>query len=155
MISYAQIITKLRGTADNLVSVNSTAFGTLDKLDNQQHNILYPYVFFRPLTSDGIGFSNDNINGNGRGERIISLEMYVMDIPKQTDEDYLEAISQCELIGYNIITDYVDGDGYDDFEVELRNIVPLQEAFKDRVVGWLFNIDIITNATQITNCNAI
>lgn len=152
MISFSNVVTNLLSSATDLTAVNTAEFGSIDKLDANQQNAQYPYVFFRPVTSPGIRFGQPMIGG-----RFLNFEMYVMDVPKLTDTDMTDVMSNCEQIGYDICSKFYDGEP--DFEstytLSVTNLIPLFEAFQDRVGGWVFNLTIETDANGITNCNRV
>lgn len=150
MISYTNVVNNLLDTARTLVSVNSVGFGSIDKLDANAQNALYPYVFIRPLSSQGITLGNQMV-----GDRRLSFEMYVMGMPYQTDDDYLSVMSNMELIGYNVLTSFYDGNYEDVMNVEVSTLTPLNEAFQDRIAGWVFTFDVITDSKGITSCNRV
>ena len=152
MISYSTIVNNLIESANSLTAVNTVEFGSIDKLDANQQNAIYPYVFIRPVTSAGIRFGQPMIGG-----RFVNFEMYVMDIPQLTDTDMLDVMSNCEQIGYDIFSKFYDGEP--DYEatntLSVQNMIPLFEAFQDRVGGWVFTLTIETDNTGITNCNRV
>ena len=148
MISFHTVVTSLKASADELTTVNTVGFGTISMLDADQQNAAYPYVFFRPLTSPGINFGQPMIGG-----RTLNFEMYVMDIPLLTDTDMTTVMSNTEQIGYNVITKYYDGVYEPLYTVSVGSIVPLFEAFQDRIGGWVFNISVETDNQGITSCN--
>lgn len=150
MISYTQIVNNLKTAASSLVAVNTTGFGSIDKLDADAQNALYPYVFFRPLTSPGITFGNQMI-----GPRVLTFEMYVMSMPHQIDSDFLDVMSNMELIGYNVLSDFYDGNYENVMNVQVSTLTPLNEAFQDRVAGWVFTFNVITDSRGITSCNRV
>ena len=152
MISFSTVVDNLKESANSLTAVNTVDFGSIDKLDANQQNAVYPYVFFRPLTSPGIAFGQPMIGG-----RRLNFEMYVMDIPKLTDADMTEVMSNCEQIGYDVCSKFYDGEpNYESiYTLSVSNVIPVFEAFQDRVGGWVFNITVETDANGITNCNRI
>ena len=148
MISYTTVVNNLIAAANNVVTVNTAGFGSLDKLDANFQNGQFPYVFFRPLSSPGITF-----NFQMAGPRILTFEMYVLDLPKLTDADFLDVMSNCEQIGYNIITQFYDGSYEDVMTVQVTSITPVNEAFQDRCGGHVFTMNVITDSSGITTCN--
>jgi len=150
MISYSQVVNNLKTSALNLTTVNMVGFGTIDKLDADAQNATYPYVFFRPLSSPGIRFGTQMT-----GPRVLTFEMYVMSLPYQTDTDYLDVMSNCEQIGYNVVTDFFDGNYEYLHNIQVNTLTPLNEAFQDRVVGWVFTMDVVTDSSGITSCNRV
>jgi len=149
MISFTTITNNLKTAASTLASVNTVDFGSIDQLDANWQNAVYPYVFFRPLTSPGITITDANM----ASPRRLNYEMYVMDMPRQTDVDLIDVMSNTEQIGYDVLTDFYDGSYDDIIKVTTNNIVPLFEAFQDRVAGWVFSITIETAPAGFTSCN--
>jgi len=150
MISFSTIVDNLIASSNGLTAVNTTDFGSIDKLDANQQNAVFPYVFFRPLTSAGVPVGDVMV-----GSRQLNFEMYVMDIPYQTDSDIKSVMSSCEQIGYDILSAFYDGIYNPTIKVNVSSIVPLFEAFQDRVAGWVFNITIETSAQGLTSCNRV
>jgi len=150
MISFNTVVDDLKESANELTTVNTVGFGTISMLDANQQNAVYPYVFFRPLTSPGIRFGQPMIGG-----RTLNFEMYVMDVPLLTDTDMVDVMGNTELIGYNIISKFYDGSYEPRYTVSVGSIVPIFEAFGDRVGGWVFNLNVETDPTGITNCNRV
>jgi len=150
MISYTTIVNDLKSNASSLTSVNNVDFGSIDKLDANAQNVVYPYVFFRPLTSRGVPFGDVMV-----GIRSLQFEMYVMDIPKVTDEDMVDVMSNCEQIGYDILSLAYDGSQQSDYTITNSSMIPLFEAFQDRVGGWVFNLDVQTSTAGLTSCNRV
>ena len=151
MISFSTVVTDLKSAASTLTAVNTVDFGSIDKLDANQQNATYPYVFYRPVTSPGIAFGQPMIGG-----RNLNFEMYVMDIPKLTDTDMTEVMSNCEQIGYDICSAFYDSNTYEPkYTLAVSNIIPLFEAFQDRVGGWVFTLGIETDNQGITSCNRV
>lgn len=153
MISYSTIVDNLKSSALGLTAVNTVGFGSIDMLDSLNQNCTYPLVFYRPLSSQGIRFSGNSYNM--MGDRRLSFEMYILDVPKQDDTDFTDVLSNCEQIGYDILSIIYDGSLQDDYQVASDTIIPAIEAFQDRTAGWVFNIDIITDNNGITSCNNV
>jgi hypothetical protein len=149
MISFTTIVNNLKNAASTLAAVNTVDFGSIDLLDANWQNAVYPYVFFRPLTSPGITISDVSM----AQPRRLNFEMYIMDVPLQTDADLVDVMSNTEQIGYDILTDFYDGSYSDIIKVTTTSIVPLFEAFQDRAAGWVFSITIETAPSGFTSCN--
>lgn len=147
MISYASVVNNLITASNNVVTVNTAGFGSLDKLDANFQNGTFPYVFIRPLTSPGITFG-----AQMKGARILTFEMYILDVPKQTDVDFLDIMSNMEQIGYNIIVQFHDSVFEEVMSVQIASITPLNEAFQDRAAGWVFTLNVVTDSRGITTC---
>ena len=53
-ITYNQIVTQFQDACTAHLAINQFDTGTLDFLDANAVNKLYPYVYLRPLTSQGV-----------------------------------------------------------------------------------------------------
>jgi hypothetical protein len=85
--------------------------------------------------------------------RRLNFEMYIMDVPLQTDTDLVDVMSNTEQIGYDILSDFYDGTYENLIKVTTNNIVPLFEAFQDRAAGWVFSVTVETTPQGFTSCN--
>ena len=139
MRSFKDIIERFEAACTANQAVNTFAFGTLDKLDSTSQNVKYNYVFLRPLTSPGIV-----VNSNGQsGIRRLSFELYSIDIPRLTESDYKQVMSDSEFIIYDLMSFFNLGTQQQNSYLVLNNITPVNEAFNDRVFGWVATIDYI------------
>jgi len=137
MKTFKQIVDTFEAACNATPAVKAFAYGTLDKLDATSQNVTYPYIFLRPLVSPGIQLSPNGISGT----RTITFELYSIDIPQLTESDYLQVMSQTEQTGYAIISYFNLGPNQDNSFITLSNIAPVNEAFNDRVYGWVFTLD--------------
>ena len=128
--AFNQVVDMFSDACNRHLAIETFAFGTIDKLDSTFQNVQYPYVFLRPLSSQGL---QNNV-------RTLQFEMYSIDIPKLTESDYLGVMSDTEQYIYDIISYFRDGDNQQTSWVDLVNITPVNEAFNDRVYGWMATI---------------
>jgi hypothetical protein len=139
--TYAGIVNQFQTACNEHLAINFFSSGTLDKLDAASQNVPYPYAFLRPLSSQGI-----NLNANGiSGTRSLTFELYMLDVPKLTDTDYTKLLSQTETYLYDIIAYFNLGAIQQDFFCTLQSITPVNEAFNDRVCGWVATIVVNTD----------
>jgi len=133
MTSLESIVQTFRDTADAHLYVNSFAFGSIDYLDASSQNIKYPYVFLRPLQSPGYS-QNTRL-------RVLSFELYALDVPKLSNESPEAVMSKMEQVLYDFGSylnwgppsdNQSDGVSYD-----IQSITPTLEAFQDRVYGYV------------------
>ena len=148
MKTFKQIVTDFETAVNQHLALNFFAAGTIDKLDSTSQNVTYPFVFLRPLTSIGVVLGPTGTSG----ERTLTFELYVMDVPKVTDDDVIKLQSNCEQYLYDIIGYFNVGNMQQDYQINLNNIVPVNEAFNDRVTGWVANLTITTPYT-LDFCN--
>ena len=133
MKTYKEIVTEFSSSCAAHLAIKSFAEGALDYLDASSQNILYPYVFLRPLTSPGI-----NLNPNGiSGTRSLTFELYSLDVPKLSDASPLQIKSNTEQYIYDIISWFNLGSVQQTEFITLQNITPVDEAFNDRAYGWV------------------
>lgn len=125
--SFQEVVGLFEDATTAHLAINTFKYGTLDKLDSSLQNVQYPYIFLRPLSSQGL---QDNT-------RQLQFEMYSLDIPRLTESDYLGVMSDTEQYVYDIISWFSNGVYQQDLFVNLVNITPVNEAFNDRVYGWV------------------
>ena len=131
-ITYNQIVTQFQDACTAHLAINQFDTGTLDFLDANAVNKLYPYVYLRPLTSQGIV---DKIRG-------LTFELYSMDVPKLSDESPVEVLSNTEMYIYDIMAWFNFGTSQTIYDIEMTSLAPVNEAFQDRVFGWVATIDV-------------
>ena len=148
MKTYSQIVNDFQTACDQHLAINFFSSGTIDKLDSTSQNVTYPMCFLRPLTSLGVVLSAIGTSG----ERTLTFELYMLDVPNLTDNDVTKLMSNCEIYIYDIISWFNLGSMQQDYEINLNNITPVNEAFNDRVVGWTANLTITTPFT-LDYCN--
>jgi len=144
MNTYSQIVGYFEDAATKHLAVKSFAEGAIDYLDSNSQNIRYPFVFLRPLVSPGL-------SGN---TRTLTFELYSLDVPKLSTETPTLVKSNTELYVYDILS-YLRFNNTDTpygVDFTLANITPVNEAFNDRVYGWVANINVTENAVY-NYCN--
>ena len=132
--TYSQIVGYFQEACDKHIAIKSFAEGAIDYLDANSQNIKYPFVFLRPLSSPGISAN----------QRSLTFELYSLDVPKLSNESPLEVKSRTELYVYDVLS-YVNYGPVNDtnwMTATMANIVPVNEAFNDRVYGWVASIQL-------------
>ena len=137
MNTFKQVVERFQTACNATPAISEFAYGTLDKLDATTQNVKYSYMFLRPLASPGIILNPNGVSGT----RGLTFELYSLDIPKLTEEDYLSVMSQCEQNLYAVISYFNVGPYQRDSFLTLNTMVPVNEAFNDRVYGWVATID--------------
>ena len=148
MQTFKQIVTSFQAAATAHLGVNTFYYGTLDKLDSTTQNVAYSYVFLRPLSSPGIVLNPNGISGT----RNLAFELYSLDVPKLTEVDYLQVMSNTEQVIYDILSYFNNGADQQNTYCLLSAITPVNEAFNDRVYGWVANINVI-NVGVLNYCD--
>ena len=148
MLTFKQIVDLFDAACTAHLGVNTFHYGTLDKLDATTQNVAYNYVFLRPLSSPGIQTSTNGISGT----RSLAFELYSLDVPKLTEVDYLTVMSNTEQVIYDILSYFNNGANQQTLYTTLSTITPVNEAFNDRVFGWVANINVV-NAGILNYCN--
>lgn len=135
-IPYSSIIDQFVSASNANLGIATFDTGTLDFLDANAVNKSYPYIYLRPLPSQGVV---DRIKGN-------TFELYSMDVPKLSDESPVDILSQCEERIYQLLAWFNQGttDIQQVYEVNITDLSPVNEAFQDRVYGWVATIDVFT-----------
>jgi hypothetical protein len=136
MKTYQQVVETFQSASNAHLAINSFAEGAIDYLDASSQNIRYPYIFLRPVASPGI-----NLNENGiSGTRSLTFEMYSMDIPQLKNASPLKIKSDTEQYIYDLISYINLGSAQQTEWCTLQGILPVDEAFNDRVYGWVATI---------------
>ena len=132
--TYKEIVDYFQDACTAHAGIKSFAEGAIDYLDSNSQNIKYPFVFLRPLTSQGI-------NTNTRS---LTFELYTLDVPQLSNETPLLVKSRTELLQYDILSDinYCPVNDTNWITATMVNLTPVNEAFNDRVYGWVSNITI-------------
>jgi hypothetical protein len=136
MKTYKEVVTEFSASCAAHLAIKSFAEGAIDYLDASSQNIKYPYIFLRPVASPGV-----NLDANGiSGTRSLTFEMYSLDIPKLSDASPLQIKSNTEQYIYDLISYFNLGDVQQTEWITLQGILPVDEAFNDRVYGWVATI---------------
>lgn len=142
-VPYKDIVQKFQDACTAHVYVKSFAHGTLDYLDSSSQNVVYPYVFLRPLVSPG--YSQDT------KIRELAFELYALDVPRLSNETPVDIMSRMETVLYDIGSYFNYGPPDDNqalgYDLVITNITPVNEAFNDRAFGWMGNVGIQTMGT--------
>jgi len=144
MNTYSQIVGYIEDAANKHLAINTFAEGAIDYLDANSQNIKYPFVFLRPLVSPGL--SNNT--------RTLTFELYSLDVPKLSNETPLQVKANTELYIYDILSYLRFNNTATPYGLDftLANITPVNEAFNDRVYGWVANINVTEDAVY-NYCN--
>ena len=136
-LTYREIIEAFKEAATAHLGINTFDTGTLDFLDANAVNKEYPYVYMRPLSSQGVVDK----------QRGLTFELYSMDVPKLSDESPVDAQSRTEMYIYDLIAWFNKGttDRQQLYEVEITDLSPVNEAFQDRVYGWVATVNVLTS----------
>jgi len=150
MKTFEQVVNTFNNACSEHLAINTFQFGTIDKLDASTQNVKYPYVFLRPLTSTGLVTDANGLNG----VRSLTFELYSLDVPKLTESDYLGVMSDTEQYVYDIIGYFnLRGTSQQNEFVTLQNIAPVNEAFQDRVYGFVATINYNESGIWLDYCN--
>jgi len=134
-IPYSTIVNEIETACLAHLAVNSFAHGTLDYLDASSVDKTYPYMFLRPMSSALL-----------RTNRVLSFEFYSLDKPGVGTLDNKVIMSNTEKYLYDIISWFNFGDNgrQQIYEFKFTNITPVNEAFQDRLYGWVANLEVTT-----------
>jgi hypothetical protein len=134
-LTYYSIVKDFEAACNAHVQIQSFDSGTLDYLDASAVNRLYPFLFFRPLSST-----------LDVRTRTITAELYSLDQPKVGTSDNLSVVSDTEMYLFDILAyfNYGPASRQQTYQVNLTTAAPVNEAFEDRVYGWVGTLDIIT-----------
>lgn len=142
MRSYKEVVEIFEAAANAHIAVKSFASGPLSYLDSQNQNTKYPFIFLRPVSSIGL-------TGNIRS---LTYELYSLDVPSVSDENALLVMSNTEQYLYDIGSYIRRGAEQQTMDFEMTNLNPVNEAFQDRLYGWVANV-IYTEPAVYDFCN--
>jgi hypothetical protein len=142
MRSYSEVVGIFEAAANAHIAVQSFASGPISYLDSQNQNTRYPFVFLRPITSIGL-------TGNVRS---LAFELYSLGLPAVSDENALTVMSNTEQYLYDIGAYIRRGAEQQTMDFEMTNLNPVNEAFQDRLYGWVANV-IYTEPAVYNFCN--
>jgi len=142
-VTYAQIVNAFQQACDAHLQIASFDSGTIDYLDASAQNRRYPFVFLRPLSSVVI----DRI-------KTTNFELYSLDVPKVSAGNNLDVVSNTETYIYDLMAwfDFGPASRSQSWGVTMTNNAPVNEAFQDRVFGWVANINV-TTPFNLDYCN--
>lgn len=134
-LTYRRVVDHIETACNYHKGIAEFATGTLDYLDASAVNRLFPFVYLRPIQATLADKT-----------RTLNFEMYVLDQPKDQTQNNLDVVSNTEFIIYDIMAYFNFGTaGTSQFyEVTLNSAAPVNEAFQDRLYGWVANINFTT-----------
>jgi len=132
--TYADIVNQFRLACNLHQGIASFDTGTIDFLDASSQNIVYPYIYLRPISSPGY----DTMT------RTVNFELYSLDIPKLQNQSPVHLQSQTEQYILDILAYFNVGDVniQQTYDVTVNNITPVNESFEDRAYGWVADISV-------------
>lgn len=142
MKTFKEIVEKFESAASYHLYIQHFGFGNLDKL-NDVINQAYPLLWLRPLASAGV---------SPYGQRTLTFEVFMLEIPKGDDSNYIQAYSDTERALYDVYTFFRDGAQQQVYEINMLSITPVSEAFQDRAIGWVSQMQIVTDSSGLSIC---
>mgnify|MGYP001193829286 FL=1 len=135
-IPYYEIIQDFRNACNANQAIATFDTGTLDFLDANAVNKSYPYVYLRPISSQGVV---DKVRG-------LTFELYSMDVPQLSDQSPVNVMSKTEMTIYGLLSyfNYGPTSVQQKYEIDITDLSPVNEAFQDRVFGWVATINVLT-----------
>lgn len=142
-LTYQEIISDFQAACNAHLQIASFDSGTLDYLDASAVNRLFPFVYMRPLSANLADKT-----------RTLTFELYSLDQPKIGTSNNISVVSDTEQYIYDIMAWFEFGPASRSqwYTVNLTSAAPVNEAFQDRVYGWVATIDVIT-AFNLDYCN--
>ena len=134
-LTYYDIVKDFETACNAHYQISSFDSGTIDYLDASAVNRLYPFVYMRPLSA----ILADK-------QRTLNFELYSLDQPKVGSSNNIQVVSDTEQYIYDLMAYFNWGPASRSqvYDVQLINAAPVNEAFEDRVFGWVATIDVIT-----------
>lgn len=143
IVTYKQIVDTFTDACNEHLAIKSFAEGSISYLDAHSQNIVYPFMFLRPLSSPGLV-------GN---VRTLNFELYSLDVPKLSNESPVDLKSRTELMLYDVLSylRYGPTNQYT-MDFNLSSITPVDEGFQDRAYGWVGGVSV-TSEGVYNYCN--
>ena len=143
IVTYKQTVDTVQAAANAHLAIKSFAEGPISYLDAHTQNIVYPFMFMRPLSSPGLV---NNV-------RTLNFELYMLDVPKLSDESAIQLKSRTELFLYDVLS-YLRYGPTNEYTMDfnLNGITPVDEGFQDRAYGWVGGLSI-TSEGVYNYCN--
>jgi len=134
-ITYEQIVGQFQLACDQHLAIASFDSGTIDYLDASAVNRLYPFIYLRPMST---------VQANR--VRNLSFELYSLDQPKVASSSNTTVISNTELYIYDLMAwfNFGPAERQQVYEVDMINAIPVNEAFQDRLYGWMATVNVVT-----------
>ena len=134
-ITYEQIVGQFQLACDQHLAIASFDSGTIDYLDASAVNRLYPFIYLRPMNT---------LQANR--VRTLSFELYSLDQPTIASSSNTSVISNTELYIYDLMAWFNFGPTIrqQTYEVDMINAIPVNEAFQDRLFGWMATVNVVT-----------
>lgn len=134
-VTYQTIINDFQAACNAHLQIASFDSGTIDYLDASAVNRLYPFVYMRPLSA----VLADRT-------RTLTFELYSLDQPKVASSNNISVVSDTEMYIYDLLAwfNWGPADRQQWYDVQLTTAAPVNEAFQDRVYGWVATIDVVT-----------
>jgi len=142
-LTYTDIINAFATACSNHLQIASFDSGTIDYLDASAVNRLYPFIYMRPLSA----VLADRV-------RTVQFELYSLDQPKVASSNNISVISDTEQYIYDIMAwfNFGPADRQQWYDVQLASAAPVNEAFQDRLYGWVATINV-TTPFNLNYCN--
>tara|TARA_R110000803_G_scaffold206623_1_gene274016 strand:- start:2534 stop:3004 length:471 start_codon:yes stop_codon:yes gene_type:complete len=134
-VPYSEIIDLFQQRCDAHLAIASFDSGTLNHLDASAVNRKYPYVYLRPMNSLLLDRT-----------RTLSFELYSLDIPDLNTSSNIQLLTDTEMYIYDLMSYFEFGPTtiQQNYDMAITDCIPVNEAFQDRVFGWMASIDITT-----------
>jgi hypothetical protein len=143
IVTYKKIVDTVQQACNDHLAIKSFAEGSISYLDAHAVNIVYPFVFLRPLSSPGL-------IGN---VRTLNFELYSLDVPKLSNESPVDLKSRTELMLYDVLSYLRYGPTAEyTMDFNLSSITPVDEGFQDRAFGWVGGVSV-TSEGIYNYCN--
>lgn len=134
-LTYRQVVEAFEQACNAHLQIASFDSGTLDFLDASAQDRLYPFVYMRPMAA----VLADRT-------RTLTFELYSLDQPALRSQSNVDVISNTEQYIYDLMAwfNFGPADRQQWYDVQLVNAAPVNEAFQDRVFGWVGTVNVVT-----------
>jgi len=142
-LTYRDVVDAFQSACDAHLQIASFDQGTIDYLDASSQDRLFPYIYLRPLSA----VVNERV-------KTYNFELYSLDIPKISAGNNIDVVTNTETYIYDLMAWFNFGPAsrHQYYEVVLNNAAPVNEAFQDRMFGWVASINV-TTPFNLDYCN--
>lgn len=126
-ITYLNTVRDITDFFKQHAEIQTVTFADRSQFEGEKEKA-YPAVFFEPAPSQA-----------GNGEMVYAFEVVIMDKSNEARTDLPEIFSKC----FNILSDfrvYFSRKEFQEFGVEVSDLLPINKVGNDRVEGFSLNI---------------
>lgn len=133
MVNIKNIINRLEKFSQEHLQINDFGFGNIDNISTKNHDFILMWV---SISDSDINLSSTNYN----------FEIYILDLLKQNYSNYIDILTDTNLICKDIISLFFDNQQLYGFTLNENNVNTqlIEFKFDDCLLGWKMDINVET-----------